>query len=238
MFLFTEHPPRGVIVSDIQSHSVQISWEAVEGAENYNISLTKTMRDDQLGLCSESHTVSVGTSNLSIVVGQTAEDMLRAYTTYSITVVAMSDVWGSSGESEPINTTTHQTCKVLCFTKINLIFFPPPLSLSPGATVPPSNVTTRVVSSTIISVQWDGLTPCTQVNGLIVNYSVQYKADSSGVIDTLVYAGKWNVKGAGALLTELVPFTNYTIRIAAVNEQGDVGPYSDSKTEQTEEDSE
>ena len=70
---------------------------------------TQTMGDNQPGLCSESHTVSVDTSSLSIVVGHTINDMLRAYTTYSITVVAMSDVWGSIGNSEPITVITNQT---------------------------------------------------------------------------------------------------------------------------------
>ena len=109
MFPFIERPPGGVRVNDIQSHSVQVSWEAVEDADSYNVRLTQTMGDNQLGLCSESHTVSVDTSSLSIVVGHTINDMLRAYTTYSITVVAMSDVWGSIGNSEPITVITNQT---------------------------------------------------------------------------------------------------------------------------------
>ena len=44
--------------------------------------------------------------------------------------------------------------------------------------------------------------------------------------------------GAQVSLTGLTPFTNYSIQIAAVNEQGDVGPYSDSIREHTEEDGE
>ena len=109
LFPFIERPPGGVRVNDIQSHSVQVSWEAVEDADSYNVRLTQTMGDNQPGLCSESHTVSVDTSSLSIVVGHTINDMLRAYTTYSITVVAMSDVWGSIGNSEPITVITNQT---------------------------------------------------------------------------------------------------------------------------------
>ena len=40
------------------------------------------------------------------------------------------------------------------------------------------------------------------------------------------------------MLTGLTPFTIYSIRVAAVNEEGDIGVYSDPITEQTGEDSE
>ena len=71
-----------------------MSWEAVKDADRYTVTLSQTVGDDQLGLCHEdSHTVSVYTFNLSVIVGQTDDDMLRAYTTYSITVVAESDAF-------------------------------------------------------------------------------------------------------------------------------------------------
>ena len=111
-------------------------------------------------------------------------------------------------------------------------------TLSIDTTVAPSNVTAVAKSSTVISVQWDGLTPCEGVHGVIVKYIVQYKAESSGVVRSVVRFGEWNVTGAQASLTGLTPFTNYSIQVAAVNEQGDVGPYSDSIREQTKEDGE
>ena len=84
-----------------------------------------------------------------------------------------------------------------------------------------------VVYSTVISVQWDGLIPCSQVNGLIVEYRVRYTAESSGVVQSTDVAGEWNVMRAQTSLTGLTPYTNYSIQVAAVNEQGDVGLYSD-----------
>ena len=93
-----------------------------------------------------------------------------------------------------------------------------------------------VVNSTVISVQWDGLRPCSPVNGLIVQYRVQYIAESSGVVRSIDVAGEWNVMRAQTSLTGLTPYTNYSIEVAAVNEQGDVGRYSDRMKEQTEED--
>ena len=100
----------------------------------------------------------------------------------------------------------------------------------------PRNVRAMVVSSTVISVQWEGLSSCTQVNGLIVEYRVQYTAESSGVVQNIDQTGEWNVTGAEASLTGLTPYTNYSIQVAAVNEQGDVGLYSGPITRQTPED--
>ena len=96
-------------MSEVQPHSVRVSWQAVEGADTYTVTFTRTMGDQQQGLCSDSHSVSVSTEgpSLSVVVGE--DDMLRAFTTYSITVAAVSDVLGSSEDTEPMTVTTAQT---------------------------------------------------------------------------------------------------------------------------------
>ena len=95
------------------------------------------------------------------------------------------------------------------------------------ATVAPRSVTATVVSSTAISVQWDGLTPCRHVNGLIVLYRVQYTEVVSGVVQSKDEAGEWHVMNAETSLTGLTPSTSYSIQVAAVNEEGDVGLYCD-----------
>ena len=92
-------------MKNIQSHSIELQISAVEDANNYNVTFTRTMGDRQLGICSGSHTVSVYTSNLSVIVGN---ETLKAYTTYSVTVIAMSNVWGCSEDSKPIIFTTSQ----------------------------------------------------------------------------------------------------------------------------------
>ena len=94
------------------------------------------------------------------------------------------------------------------------------------------------MSSTVISVQWDGLNPCRHVNGLIVLYRVQYTEVASGVVQSKDEPGEWDIRNVETSLTGLIPFTNYSIQIAAVNEDGDVGLYTDPITRQTEEDSE
>ena len=92
----------------------------------------------------------------------------------------------------------------------------------------PGNVRAEAVSSTEISVQWNGLSTCRLVNGLIVKYRVQLKTCS--LIETrdkeLRDGEDWSSRG-DILLTVLTPLTNYSIEVAAVNENGDVGPYSD-----------
>ena len=107
-----------MIVSDEGSTSVTVSWQAVEDADRYTVTFTQTMGSDQLGLCtSATHTasVSVDTTSASISVGQSVDpnvrDMLRAYTTYSITVVVESDESEriSSEGSVPVTVTTAQT---------------------------------------------------------------------------------------------------------------------------------
>ena len=111
-------------------------------------------------------------------------------------------------------------------------------SLCTGTAIAPSNVRATVESSTVVSVQWDGLTPCRLVNGLIVKYRVQYTAQPDGMTQSIDQTATGDYKtGAETSLTGLTSFTNYSIRVAAVNEEGDVGIYSGPVTEQTPEDS-
>ena len=100
--------PSGVVVNRKRITSVRVSWQAVEDADRYNVTLSKTLLYPyQRGVCYQgSHVVSVVTSRLSVVVGQTAEDMLRPFTTYSVTVVAENNTSGSSEPSDPVTFTT------------------------------------------------------------------------------------------------------------------------------------
>ena len=106
-------------------------------------------------------------------------------------------------------------------------------TISTGATAAPRSVTVTVVSSTVIYVQWDGLDPCRHVNGLIVLYRVQYTEVASGVVQSKDEAGEWNVMNAETSLTGLAPSTSYSIQVAAVNGEDDVGFYSEPLTRQT-----
>ena len=74
------------------------------------------------------------------------------------------------------------------------------------------------------------------MNGLIVKYRVEYTAN--GRTQSTEEATDDPRSGAETTLTGLTPFTTYSIRVAGVNEEGDIGVYSDPITEQTEESSE
>ena len=110
--------PSDVMVDDVDDTTVSVSWQTVDDADRYTVTFTKTTGNKQQGLCKAvNHIVHVSVdatnTSASIGVGQmlAGDDttMLRAFTTYSITVVAESDVRGSSEDSEPVTVTTAQT---------------------------------------------------------------------------------------------------------------------------------
>ena len=113
--------PSGVMVDGVDDTSVRVSWGTVDGADRHTVTFTKTTTTStQQGVCiTAEHVVSVlvdaPTTSTSISVGHmlAGDDttMLRAYTTYSITVVAVNDVTGSSEDSEAISVTTTQISK-------------------------------------------------------------------------------------------------------------------------------
>ena len=102
-----------------ESTSVRVSWEAVEDADDYTVSFSATVGDDQEGLCrDDSHSASVTVVDVptaSITVGEDVgsndTSSLRAYTTYSVTVVAFSGKWGKTVGSESTRLTTLQRGK-------------------------------------------------------------------------------------------------------------------------------
>ena len=114
--LLNEGSPKGVKVENVRSPlSVIASWQAVAGAGIYIVTFRKVMGSPQVGLCKTAFheaNVSVAGLNASIAVGEHVKPnvttMLRAYTTYSVTVVAENDIFGVSKSSFPISITTVQ----------------------------------------------------------------------------------------------------------------------------------
>ena len=92
-----------------------------------------------------------------------------------------------------------------------------------------------VNSSSVLSVQWQTLTHCRSINGRITSYRVQYTVKPHGALQTMVNSHQTSC--LDMTLTGLTPFTNYSIEVAAVNEEGDVGVYSKSQSVLTEQDS-
>ena len=216
--------------------SVKVSWEAVEGADINTVLFSAAVGEDQEGMCrdephSASDTVYVPNASIAVKedVGSNVTSYLRAYTTYSVTVVAFSDVWGRTVGSEPITFTTPQRGK-----QVVVFSFGTLLLSRAGSSAVPGNVSATALSSTVISVQWSGLSHCRLVNGLIVKYRVQWRAQESGglVESTTEVSGNWSSGGETAL-TGLTPSTNYSISVAGVNQPGDVGVYSHPVTVRT-----
>ena len=230
----TTHPGSlgGVVVGDSDNTSaVRVSWQAVEDADYYTVSFSAAVGDDQEGLCTDDYhsvSVTVNVSTASIAVGKDVDSnetsLLRAYTTYSVTVVAFSNVWGTA-RSEATMFTVFQKGKYKATRFLSS-------SLNTGSAAAPGNVSATALSSTVISVQWSGLSPCRLVNGLIVKYRVQYRAQSGGMVESKEVTGNWS-SGAETELTGLTPSTYYSIEVAAVNEEGDMGVYSHPVTVKT-----
>ena len=220
-----------MVVADSDTTSaVRVSWQAVEDADYYTVSFSAAVGDDQEGLCTNNYhstSLTVNVSTASIAVGEDVDSnetsLLRVYTTYSVTVVAFSSVWGRGSATTMFTVFQkgkHKAARLLSS------------SLNTGSAAAPGNVSATALSSTVISVQWSGLSPCRLVNGLIVKYRVQYRAQSGGMVESKEVAGNWS-SGAETELTGLTPSTYYSIEVAAVNEEGDVGVYSHPVTVRT-----
>ena len=105
------------------------------------------------------------------------------------------------------------------------------------------NVTAEAVSSTIISVYWDYLKACCQVDNdssqidtnTSVNFTVQYTKKSNDERGNINLTRQL-IATTNAQITGLLPYTNYSIKVAVVNDIGDMGPYSYPDTVQTSED--
>ena len=93
------------------------------------------------------------------------------------------------------------------------------------ASSPPTNVRIVIENSTSISVEWDRIEHCKDWNGNIVGYHVRYQA-SGGSVETEVISGVGSA-GGQVLLNVLIPFIDYLIQVAAVNNQDDVGVFSE-----------
>ena len=106
------------------------------------------------------------------------------------------------------------------------------ISLS-GATSSPSNVKVTAESSSSIRVEWGPIQPCRDRNGNINNYNIKYQpVGGSGSVKNEIVSGVGSA-GGQVLLDRLTSFTNYSIQVAAVNNQSIVGTFSTAVTGHT-----
>ena len=105
------------------------------------------------------------------------------------------------------------------------------ISCLPVPSAPPTSVNVSEVTSSSITVQW-GAVDCIQHNGDITGYSVRYGVQGSAEGDRTVMMASGDSSGGMYEISGLIPATNYTIEVAAVNSAG-TGNYSSSITVQT-----
>ena len=87
---------------------------------------------------------------------------------------------------------------------------------------PPAYVQGHNTSSTSIYVDWDSV-PVVNQNGIILTYTVKYRALPGGIPQTAVI----NAPSTHVTLSSLKEYTNYSILVFASTEKGD-GNASDS----------
>ena len=90
----------------------------------------------------------------------------------------------------------------------------------------PENITFSSVEARSMIVTWDEV-PCSGQNGPITGYLLYYT--NTTFSDTINITGGEN---RSYTLTELRPYTNYTVTVSAYNDAR-TGPTSDNKTQQT-----
>ena len=103
------------------------------------------------------------------------------------------------------------------------------LSIPPAPSAAPTSVNVSDVTSSTITVQWGTIVNCTDRNGDITGYSVQYGVQGSGSTQTRDVSGGDTRQ---TTISGLSPSTNYSIEVAAVNSAG-IGEYSTSVIIQT-----
>jgi len=99
------------------------------------------------------------------------------------------------------------------------------ISCPPAPSAPPTSVSTSIVTSSNITVQW-GAVDCIHRNGDITDYSVRYGVQGSGSTQTESVSGGATTEDT---ISGLAAGTNYDIEVAAVNMVG-TGVYSDPLT--------
>ena len=115
-------PPMNVMAVNVGTTSVSVSWDTVNDADRYTVTFTRAIGDDQEGTCDGGQhtatvTVDAPSTTASINIGdnvESAADMLRAYSTYFITMVASND-GGNSDDSDQLSILTSQIGMRLMF---------------------------------------------------------------------------------------------------------------------------
>ena len=152
--------------------------------------------------------MSVGNATKYAIIG------LQEFSAYTLTITASIGVGSSPPASVLVNTSSAGESDDLIIRWLTPI---PSLPTAPSA--PPNNLTKATKTSSSVTISW-GEVPCQDQNSVIVEYRVLYGAVTSGVGGTVATSGRTlTVNG-------LSPYTNYFIKVSAVNSDRAMGPYS------------
>ena len=197
--------------------SITLTWIQPESrvVERYEVSFSYQ------GPCSGfNHT------NTTTVAGNTRQYTLtglQEFSNYTVTVVAVNTALQAAAvESITMSTTAtsvfHHRSLYVGLPSYNALLF---LSVPSSA---PQEVTSLTLNSTAISVSWNPV-DCIHQNSEITGYMVRYgPASSSNRITSEVLGTTFAERVYTAV--GLAPSTNYSIEVAAVNRDGDVGPFT------------
>ena len=101
--------PTGVSVSDIQPHSVRVSWSAQSDVDRYTVNYVLQQGHAQQGLCRQTPqfgSITTAESTATSVTlegsGGDGEFRLRAFATYAVTITAVSERRSNSDASDPL----------------------------------------------------------------------------------------------------------------------------------------
>ena len=192
--------------------------KSVNQPDSLQIAFQYTMGSLHNGFCSDYQqsvivTLTNGSTHQYNITG------LQEHSTYNITIMAV-NVAGESAPSEAVITTLQAGMIIHLGSRGNrcsMLFFSI-LFAAPSGT--PQGVTRVNTTSTVITVQWREV-PCIDRNGDIVGYTVRYYS-ISGCNNTILRSASDKLV---AILVDLIPFTNYSIEVAAFNVNG-TGPFS------------
>ena len=98
--------PMNVMAVNVETTSVSVSWDEVNDADRYTVTFIRATGDEQEGGCRSN--TSTHNASITVDVKELVTNKLRAYSTYFITVLALTYEGGISNYSDQISIFTPQ----------------------------------------------------------------------------------------------------------------------------------
>ena len=203
-------------VKSTTATTISLSWTSAGSVVNsYEVMWQRDTSGDCPDADDGSTTLTDGSTSYTITE-------LEEFSNYTITVIAMNA--NEMATSNNVTGFTHESGTIkslLEFCKIGRLVSDLLYTFLSAPSITPTSVNVSEVTFSSITVQW-GTVDCIHRNGDITGYTVRYRVQLNGSTQTV------NVSGGGSTQTiifGLIPSTNYSIEVAAVNSVG-TGVYS------------